>query len=242
VKLKKGLGKISEKTKLSRTRDKKMLSSEDENEDKNRNEVDSKCISQKIKLKKGIGKQEEKIKTDKSKDESSTAISERPRRNMVPVKYENFDMKQEPLDDYPQENEASDASDDDEDEEDFAEEMEGSAKNKAYCTCKSAYNKNQPMIGCDGPCQDWYHFGCVGIPQNFRSIADWYCENCFYKLTKGDTQICLCDAEFEAAHELVRCKARCGKLYHPGCLGLANADKVQEWEGEGGQCGYCADS
>lgn len=108
---------------------------------------------------------------------------------MVPVKYENFDMKQEPLDDFPQENEASDASDDDEDDFEEAEEMEGSSKDKAYCTCKSAYNKNQPMIGCDGPCQDWYHFGCVGIPQNFRSIADWYCENCFYKLTKGDTQV-----------------------------------------------------
>ena len=67
--------------------------------------------------------------------------------------------------------------------------MEGSAKDKAYCIRKSAYNKNQPMIGCDGPCQDWYHFGCVGIPQNFRSIADWYCESCFYKLTKGSTKV-----------------------------------------------------
>ena len=67
--------------------------------------------------------------------------------------------------------------------------MEGSAKDKAYCICKSAYNKNQPMIGCDGPCQDWYHFACVGIPQNFRSIADWYCESCFYKLTKGSAKV-----------------------------------------------------
>ena len=61
-------------------------------------------------------------------------------------------------------------------------------------------------------------------------------------LTSPTIQICLCDAEFEAAHELVRCKARCGKLYHPGCLGLADAEKVEEWEGEGGKCGYCADN
>ena len=151
------------------------------------------CVSQKVKLKKGsvVGKEGEKIKPGKGKEELSAGCSDRPRRNMVPVKYENFDMKQEPLDDFSQENEASDASDNDDDEDDFevAEEMEGSSKDKAYCICKSAYNKNQPMIGCDGPCQDWYHFGCVGIPQNFRSIADWYCENCFYKLTKGDTQV-----------------------------------------------------
>ena len=54
--------------------------------------------------------------------------------------------------------------------------------------------------------------------------------------------MCLCGSVFEAAHELVRCKAACGKLFHPGCLGLANADKVQEWEDEGGGCGYCDNS
>lgn len=181
---------ITQKVKLKIGKTK--VSSEDEEKVSRRNEVESKCVSHKVKLKKGsgvVGKEEEKGKSGKGKEELSAGISERPRRNMVPVKYENFDMKQEPLDDFPQENEASDASDDDEDDFEEAEEMEGSSKDKAYCTCKSAYNKNQPMIGCDGPCQDWYHFGCVGIPQNFRSIADWYCENCFYKLTKGDTQV-----------------------------------------------------
>ena len=220
VKLKK---EDKDKAKVNSNR-KETPSSDDESEGDEekqcRYDVDTKCISRKVKLKRGIGKEE-----NCTTDETSNNISERPRRNTVPVKYENFDMKQEPLDDYPQDNDGDDTSDDDDDDDfDEAEEMEGSAKDKAYCICKSAYNKNQPMIGCDGPCQDWYHFGCVGIPQNFRSIADWYCESCFYKLTKGSTkvgrpqnklcihtslskmllQICLCDSEFEAAHELVR--------------------------------------
>ena len=100
-------------------------------------------------------------------------------------------MKEEPVDDDDPDDvmkEPSDASDN-EDDFDEAEEMEGSQKNRSYCNCKKAYNKNQPMIGCDGPCENWYHFGCVGIPQNFRSIADWYCEKCFYKLTNGSIEV-----------------------------------------------------
>ena len=52
-------------------------------------------------------------------------------------------------------------------------------------------------------------------------------------------QVCICGGFFEAAHELVRCKSTCGRLYHPGCLGLDHATKVIDWESGGGHCGYC---
>lgn len=186
-------------------------------------------------------------KSPKKLSDTDTTVSRRSSRKMVPVKFENFEMKKEFIDDYPQDTtepllddsdfEEEDENDDDDNDE--AEEMLGSQKDKLYCKCRSLHNKNQPMIGCDGPCEDWYHFSCVGIPQNFRSIADWYCETCFYKLTKGSIEVCICGGFFEAAHELVRCKSTCGRLYHPGCLGLDHASKVIDWEGGGGHCGYC---
>jgi len=115
-----------------------------------------------------------------------------------------------------------------------------SRKNKVYCVCKSHYKSDKPMIGCDGPCKDWYHFKCVGIPEDFRSIAEWYCENCFLDITGGSRDVCLCGGTFESAHELIRCRGRCKKLYHPGCLGLDNEEMVERWDAEGrGHCGFC---
>jgi len=115
-----------------------------------------------------------------------------------------------------------------------------SQKEEVYCVCKSRYRSDRPMIGCDGPCKDWYHFNCVGIPKDFRSIAEWYCEGCFLRISGGSRDVCLCGGTFEPAHELIRCRGRCKRLYHPGCLGLDNEDMVVRWEKEGGgQCGFC---
>jgi len=114
------------------------------------------------------------------------------------------------------------------------------SEEEVYCVCKSDYRADKPMIGCDGPCEDWYHFNCVGIPQDFRSIAEWYCEGCFLTITGGTRSVCLCGGTFEPAHELIRCRGRCRRLYHPGCLGLDNEDMVARWDTEGGgQCGFC---
>jgi len=115
-----------------------------------------------------------------------------------------------------------------------------SRKEKVYCVCKSRYRSDKPMIGCDGPCEDWYHFNCVGIPKDFRSIAEWYCEGCFLNITGGSRNVCLCGGTFEPAHELIRCRGKCRRLYHPGCLGLDDEDMVVRWDKEGGgQCGFC---
>eukprot|EP00090_Calanus_glacialis_P022857 TRINITY_DN35198_c0_g1_i2.p1 TRINITY_DN35198_c0_g1~~TRINITY_DN35198_c0_g1_i2.p1 ORF type:complete len:436 (-),score=144.34 TRINITY_DN35198_c0_g1_i2:166-1473(-) len=114
------------------------------------------------------------------------------------------------------------------------------SEEEVYCVCKSDYRADKPMIGCDGPCEDWYHFNCVGIPQDFRSIAEWYCEGCFLTITGGTRNVCLCGGTFEPAHELIRCRGRCRRLYHPGCLGLDNEDMVRRWDTDGGgQCGFC---
>ena len=133
--------------------------------------------------------------------ESTISNSKRTRRSIVPLKFEQFEMKKERVeewgDDIALDKNNSENNDDDDDDDDMdddddeadVEEMEGSEKEKVYCKCKSSYNSKQPMIGCDGPCEDWFHFGCVGIPQNFRSIADWYCQTCFYLLTKGSPEV-----------------------------------------------------
>jgi len=39
-------------------------------------------------------------------------------------------------------------------------EINGEEPTRLYCLCKSADDNN--MIGCDR-CEEWYHFGCVGI-------------------------------------------------------------------------------
>ena len=154
------------------------------------------------------------------------------RTNKPPSKFDKFEMDEEQVDEAIEEQSKNVIE--------VKKRTSPSKKVKVYCKCKSTYTKNSPMIGCDGPCQDWYHFDCVGIPQNFRSIAEWYCEDCFFKITNGSIEVCLCGGWFEPAHELVRCKSVCKKLYHPGCLGLDNEAMVERWEEErGGRCGYC---
>ena len=82
----------------------------------------------------------------------------------------------------------SDDSDDIDDASDTDDEVKPKKPAKLYCKCKCPDSKDD-MIACDGPCQDWYHFECVGIPDNFRSIAMWYCEECFLKQTDGCVEV-----------------------------------------------------
>eukprot|EP00092_Neocalanus_flemingeri_P003167 GFUD01003385.1.p1 GENE.GFUD01003385.1~~GFUD01003385.1.p1 ORF type:complete len:437 (+),score=135.90 GFUD01003385.1:313-1623(+) len=164
--------------------------------------------------------------------EKSQAVKSKTRNNKPPSKFDKFEMDEEQVDEAIEEQSKNVIE--------VKKRTSPTKKVKVYCKCKSTYTKNSPMIGCDGPCQDWYHFDCVGIPQNFRSIAEWYCEECFFKITNGSIEVCLCGGWFEPAHELVRCKSICKKLYHPGCLGLDNANMVTRWEEErAGKCGYC---
>lgn len=57
--------------------------------------------------------------------------------------------------------------DDDESEED---------DNAIYCICRKPDDHNL-MIGCDGPCGDWYHTKCVNMESGkHRLISAWYCK------------------------------------------------------------------
>lgn len=59
------------------------------------------------------------------------------------------------------------ARDDDESEED---------DNASYCICRKPDDHNL-MIGCDGPCGDWYHIKCVNMEGGkHRLISVWYCK------------------------------------------------------------------
>ena len=111
---------------------------------------------------------------------------------------------------------------------------------KLWCKCQSA--ASDEMIQCDH-CDQWFHFPCVGIPEEFTSIASWYCEDCFLSLNEGSVELCICDEWYEADHELVRCRnPACLKFCHPSCLNLDSEEEVTHWEEAGGLCGHCADS
>ena len=49
---------------------------------------------------------------------------------------------------------------------------------QVYCLCRS--DSRPPMVGCDGPCKGWYHFGCVGLKSS--PTGDWCCRSCIQKL------------------------------------------------------------
>ena len=111
---------------------------------------------------------------------------------------------------------------------------------KLWCKCQSA--ASDEMIQCDH-CDQWFHFPCVGIPDEFTSIASWYCEDCFLSLNEGSVELCICDEWYEADHELVRCRnPACLKFCHPSCLNLDSEEEVTHWEEAGGLCGHCEDS
>ncbi|KAF2726130.1 hypothetical protein K431DRAFT_299237 [Polychaeton citri CBS 116435] len=85
---------------------------------------------------------------------------------------------------------ADDSNYDDADEEDHNyDEDENEAENEdddIVCICKIRFNakfKTQdPVIGCDGPCGQWYHPQCIGEKRSCEYIAEtlehWICSSC----------------------------------------------------------------
>ena len=49
-----------------------------------------------------------------------------------------------------------------------------------FCgVCNRRYNGKGSWIGCDGECQNWYHFNCVGLSvTNEPPKGDWFCPKC----------------------------------------------------------------
>ena len=118
------------------------------------------------------------VKTESSVEENKRkSLRKRKNNRSKNLKYEDFDMSG-----------TSDDSDNNSKTDDEEDEVKPKKPAKLYCKCKCPDSKDD-MIACDGPCQDWYHFECVGIPDNFRSIAMWYCEECFLKETDGCVEV-----------------------------------------------------
>jgi len=47
---------------------------------------------------------------------------------------------------------------------------------EAYCICRKP-DDHTLMIGCDGPCEDWFHVRCVSMDSvKAKLISKWYCE------------------------------------------------------------------
>ncbi|CAG0879419.1 unnamed protein product [Cyprideis torosa] len=52
------------------------------------------------------------------------------------------------------------------------------AGNKIWiCPACGRQDDGSPMIGCDN-CDDWYHWGCVGITVEPKEDEDWFCNRC----------------------------------------------------------------
>ena len=57
------------------------------------------------------------------------------------------------------------------------EDEEGSEEDtEAYCICRKP-DDHTLMIGCDGPCEDWFHVRCVSMDSvKAKLISKWYCK------------------------------------------------------------------
>ena len=93
---------------------------------------------------------------------------------------------------------------------------------KKYCYCKDIQSGR--MVQCDG-CQDWFHYTCAGLPDNFSSLDDWYCENCLSTTTTPS--VCICGGQEDPNRETLVCRGICEGLFHPECLGV-NIDRLRK--------------
>lgn len=67
------------------------------------------------------------------------------------------------------------------------EDEEGSEEEdtEAYCICRKP-DDHTLMIGCDGPCEDWFHVRCVSMDSvKAKLIFKWYCRSCTFDFTYG---------------------------------------------------------
>ena len=77
------------------------------------------------------------------------------------------------------------------------EDEDGSEEDtEAYCICRKP-DDHTLMIGCDGPCEDWFHVRCVSMDSvKAKLISKWYCKSGRSKNTSTGNFIgsadCLC--------------------------------------------------
>lgn len=51
-------------------------------------------------------------------------------------------------------------------------------REKLYCFCRGRYTGSF-MIGCDGPCNDWFHGKCIGMSSRTGELIDeYFCSRC----------------------------------------------------------------
>lgn len=66
----------------------------------------------------------------------------------------------------------------------------GERSKKLYCLCQKEYKDGIIMIQCEGPCQDWYHPGCLNISEDETNVLSlskepWFCTFCASSTMKG---------------------------------------------------------
>lgn len=67
------------------------------------------------------------------------------------------------------------------------EDDEDDGEPELFCICRKP-DDHTVMIGCDGPCEDWFHTRCVSMTnEKVALISKWYC------MLSDDSDICVSD-------------------------------------------------
>ena len=99
-----------------------------------------------------------------------------------------------------------------------------------YCICRKPDNHTW-MIGCDGPCDDWYHAKCVHMNREDEDLLDkYYCPGCMEKGVGVTTWKPMCrrdgcrqPARLRKGQESKYCSEDCGLAFMRETLGRAGA-------------------
>lgn len=99
-----------------------------------------------------------------------------------------------------------------------------------YCICRKPDNHTW-MIGCDGPCEDWFHGKCVDLAREDEDLLDKYiCPNCeaggigvttWKPMCRRDG--CRKPARLKKGGESKYCTDECGLAFMREALGRAGA-------------------
>jgi len=122
------------------------------------------------------------------------------------------------------------------------EEETPSQDDKLYCVCKTPYDEDKVMIACDR-CDEWYHPGCVGMPELEVDLVDQFmCENC--RKSKSVPLICekIANISFLAEDPSLKTtyKTRCRRGTHHVA---SHDERLPCWKpARGAFSKYCSDA
>ena len=111
---------------------------------------------------------------------------------------------------------------------------------EVYCICRKPDN-HQWMIGCDGPCEDWFHGKCVNLQRDDEDLLDKYiCPGCEERGVGVTTWKPMCrhdgcrrPARLKKGAESKYCSDECGIQFMKEVLGRSGALNYKPFKKKG---------